>query len=98
MLDERIYHPQHPAGWGKHIAFNSTYPADVAMGGFCYASSLTEVPCSGGPGDVGYLEQLDVFLDALIQQGVNKKGDGIIRLPEAEAIFHLDVRGYNMQD
>jgi hypothetical protein len=39
-----------------------------------------------------------VFLDALIQQGVDKKGDGIIRRPEAEAIVHLDVRGYNMQD
>ena len=54
VLDEQVYHPQHPAGWGKHIAFNSTYPADVAMGGFCYASSLTEVPCSGGANDVGY--------------------------------------------
>jgi hypothetical protein len=54
VLDEQIYHPQHPAGWGKHIAFNSSYPADVAMGGFCYASSLTEVPCSGGANDVGY--------------------------------------------
>ena len=54
VLNEQIYHPQHPAGWGKHIGFNSTYPADVAMGGFCYASSLNEVPCSGGPGDVGY--------------------------------------------
>jgi len=54
VLNEQIYHPQHPAGWGKHIAFNSTYPDDVAMGGFCYASSLTEVPCSGGAFDVGY--------------------------------------------
>jgi hypothetical protein len=54
VLDEQIYHPQHPAGWGKHIGFYSTYPADVDMGGFCYASSLNEVPCSGGPGDVGY--------------------------------------------
>jgi len=54
VLDERLYHPQHPAGWGKRIGVNSTYPLDVAMGGFCYASSLTEAPCSGGPGDVGY--------------------------------------------
>lgn len=54
VLDERIYHPQHPAGWGKRIGMESTYPADVAAGGFCYASSIDEVPCSGGPGDVGY--------------------------------------------
>jgi hypothetical protein len=55
VLDERIYHPQHPAGWGKRIGVTSTYPADVTMGGFNYASSLTEVACStGGPPDVGY--------------------------------------------
>jgi hypothetical protein len=53
-LNERIYHPQHPAGWGKRIGMESSYPEDVAMGGFCYASSLNEVACSGGPGDVGY--------------------------------------------
>ena len=29
-------------------------PDFICEGGFCYASSLTEVPCSGGPGDVGY--------------------------------------------
>jgi hypothetical protein len=55
VLDERIYHPQHPAGWGKQIGVFSTYPADVTMGGFNYASSLTETACStGGPPDVGY--------------------------------------------
>lgn len=54
VLDERIYMPQHPAGWGKHIAVNSTYPDDVALGGFTYATSLSEQACSGGPGDVGY--------------------------------------------
>jgi len=54
VLDERIYHPQHPAGWGKRIGVFSTYPDDVTMGGFNYASSLSETPCSGGPGDVGY--------------------------------------------
>ncbi len=54
VLDERVYHPQHPAGWGKRIGVFSTYPADVAMGGYNYASSLDEVPCSGGPGDIGY--------------------------------------------
>lgn len=54
VLNERIYHPQHPAGWGKRIGVESSYPADVAMGGYCYASSVSENPCSGGPGDVGY--------------------------------------------
>ncbi len=52
VLDERIYMPQHPAGWGKRIAMESTYPADVD--GFPHASSLTEVTCSGGPPEVGY--------------------------------------------
>lgn len=54
VLDERIYIPQHPAGWGKHIAMESTYADDVALGGFNYATSLNETPCSGGPGDLGY--------------------------------------------
>jgi len=54
VLGERVYHPQHPAGWGKRIGVVSTYPEDVAAGGYNYASSLNEVPCSGGPGDVGY--------------------------------------------
>lgn len=55
VLDERVYHPQHPAGWGKRIGVFSTYPADVTMGGFNYATSLTEPACStGGPPDVGY--------------------------------------------
>ncbi|MEN8164128.1 MAG: trypsin-like peptidase domain-containing protein [Acidobacteriota bacterium] len=54
-LGERVYHPQHPAGWGKRIVMNSTYPDDVAMGGFCYASSLTEAPCTGAASlEVGY--------------------------------------------
>ncbi len=54
VLDERIYIPQHPQGWGKHIAVNSTYPDDVSLGGFTYATSLNEIACFGGPGDVGY--------------------------------------------
>ncbi len=52
ILDEQLYIPQHPAGWGKRIAFESTYPADTT--GFGVVASLTETACSGGPGDVGY--------------------------------------------
>lgn len=54
VLDERIYIVQHPAGWGKRFAMVSSYPDDVTAGGFTYASSLTETPCSGGTADVGY--------------------------------------------
>ncbi len=55
VLNERIYVVQHPAGWGKRFAMVSTYPSDVAAGGKCYASSLTETPCAGsGYNDVGY--------------------------------------------
>lgn len=54
VLHERVYHPQHPAGWGKRFAMESTYPEDVALGGKCYVVSLSEVPCSGGAYDVGY--------------------------------------------
>lgn len=54
VLDEQIYVVQHPAGWGKRVAWESTYPDDVTLGGMNYATGLGEVPCSGGPGDVGY--------------------------------------------
>jgi hypothetical protein len=54
VLNERIYHPQHPAGWGKRFGMESSYVEDVNLGGYCYATSLDEVPCSGGPGDIGY--------------------------------------------
>ena len=52
VLNERIYLPQHPAGWGKRIALASTYPGDP--NGFPQVASTNEFPCSGGPGDVGY--------------------------------------------
>lgn len=52
VLDERIYIVQHPAGWGKRFAMESSYPDDVD--GFAHVNSITEVACSGGPGDVGY--------------------------------------------
>ena len=54
VLNERIYHPQHPAGWGKRFGMESSYIEDVNLGGYCYATGLNEPPCSGGPGDVGY--------------------------------------------
>ena len=54
VLDERIYIVQHPAGWGKRFAMVSSYPDDVTLGGFTYATSLTETACSGGANDVGY--------------------------------------------
>jgi len=52
VLGERIYLPQHPAGWGKRIGVFSTYPEDVSLGGYCYVTSLDEPPCSGDVGDV----------------------------------------------
>jgi len=52
VVDERIYVPQHPAGWGKRIALESTYPDDVT--GFPHVVSVADAPCYGGPGDVAY--------------------------------------------
>jgi hypothetical protein len=52
VLDERIYIPQHPAGWGKRIAVSSDHSSDQS--GFCEVFSLNRPPCSGGPGDIGY--------------------------------------------
>jgi len=52
VLDERIYLPQHPDGWGKRIAVFSTHSTDQS--GFCEIFSTNEPPCSGGPGDIGY--------------------------------------------
>ncbi len=54
-LDERIYIIHHPAGWGKHLSVQSTYPLEPNPP-FASAVSLTETACSGAPatGDVGY--------------------------------------------
>ncbi|MCE9667204.1 serine protease [Myxococcus stipitatus] len=53
VVDERIYVPQHPAGYGKKIAMRSTASADAS--GFAEVYSLTEPSCqTGGPNDVGY--------------------------------------------
>ena len=55
VVGERLYIPQHPAGWGKRIAMESTYPEEPP-GGFATVASITEAGCSGGgaPDDVGY--------------------------------------------
>jgi len=51
-VDERIYIPQHPAGWGRRIAIFSDNGNDGS--GFCEVQTLNAPPCTGGPGDVGY--------------------------------------------
>lgn len=51
-LEERIYAPQHPAGWGKRLAVESTYPENPS--GFCELDSLFESGCTGPIPDVGY--------------------------------------------
>ncbi|NPC87098.1 trypsin-like peptidase domain-containing protein, partial [Pyxidicoccus fallax] len=53
VVDERIFIPQHPAGYGKKIAVTSTDTRDQS--GFAEVYSLNEPSCqSGGPNDVGY--------------------------------------------
>ena len=47
-LGERIYLPQHPAAWGKKIALRAG-SANATV------TSVNESPCSGGPGDIGYM-------------------------------------------
>jgi len=51
VLDERIYIPQHPAGWGKRVALESSYPGE---GGLATVVSLSEPGCSGPQQEVGY--------------------------------------------
>lgn len=52
VVGENLYIPQHPAGWGKRIAYESTYPGDPS--GFGTVVSVSEPACSGGTADVGY--------------------------------------------
>jgi lysyl endopeptidase len=53
VVNERIFIPQHPAGYGKKIAVRSTDANDQS--GFAEVYSLNEAACqSGGPNDVGY--------------------------------------------
>ena len=52
VLNERVYIPQHPKGWGKRI----TLLSDVDPGGFSVINSLSEPRCQGTGGgyDIGY--------------------------------------------
>lgn len=50
--NEQIYIPQHPGGWGKRIALESTNPNDT--GGVARIFSLNEPSCSGTGNDIGY--------------------------------------------
>ncbi len=53
VVDERIFIPQHPAGYGKKIAVRSTDSRDQS--GFAEVYSLNEPACqTSGPNDVGY--------------------------------------------
>ncbi|MEM9595141.1 MAG: trypsin-like peptidase domain-containing protein [Acidobacteriota bacterium] len=52
VLGERIYIPQHPAGWGKRIAVESSHTQDS---GFARVSSLNEAGCqAAGVQETGY--------------------------------------------
>jgi hypothetical protein len=52
VIGERLYIPQHPAGWGKKIALYSTHPSDP---GHPIVVSKSYGGCSGRPGpDMGY--------------------------------------------
>jgi hypothetical protein len=52
LVNERIYIPQHPSGWGKRIAVNSTHSSDGS--GKCEVYNLNAPACTGGSADVGY--------------------------------------------
>ncbi|MEM8934490.1 MAG: serine protease, partial [Acidobacteriota bacterium] len=51
VVGERLYIPQHPAGWGKRIALESSHPTD---GGFATVASVNAPGCGGTGPDVGY--------------------------------------------
>ncbi len=54
VVGEQMYIMHHPAGWGKHFSFRSTYPLEPNPP-FASVISITESACSaGGPPDVGY--------------------------------------------
>ena len=50
IVNENIYIPQHPSGRAKEFGIVSTHNNDV---GLCRMNSITEVGCTGGPGDYG---------------------------------------------
>ncbi|MEM7351819.1 MAG: trypsin-like peptidase domain-containing protein [Acidobacteriota bacterium] len=55
VVGERMYIVHHPAGWGKHLSVQSSYPLEPNPP-FASVISVDEVACSGAPpeGDVGY--------------------------------------------
>ncbi len=53
VMGEQIYIPQHPAGWGKHLAIDSSHPMNPSGKG--EVDSLSEPVCQGGSQqEVGY--------------------------------------------
>jgi len=50
VVGERLYIAQHPAGWGKRLAMESSYPGDPD--GLARVYSIDEAACSGGASDV----------------------------------------------
>jgi hypothetical protein len=53
VVNEKVYIPQHPAGFGKRIALNSTDSNDQS--GFAEVASLSQNSCTGdGDVDIGY--------------------------------------------
>jgi len=57
VLDERLYIVQHPAGWGKMLAMESSYPAlPDDVDGLAHVVSVTENACTGATtyDDIGY--------------------------------------------
>lgn len=52
-LGERIYVPNHPQGWGKRIASDSSDPGNPS--GFCEIDGISEPACIGGTApEIGY--------------------------------------------
>lgn len=52
IVNEKIYIPQHPSGWAKRIAYNSSHPNDTD--GFARVQTITAPRCGGVGSDVGY--------------------------------------------
>ncbi|MBN2522294.1 MAG: trypsin-like peptidase domain-containing protein [Bacteroidales bacterium] len=52
VLNEQIYIPQHPAAWGKRIAYYSDYANDAQ--GLAHVQTITAPRCGGTGVDVGY--------------------------------------------
>lgn len=48
-VGEQIYMPQHPGAGGKQLAVNSDINGPKGM-----VYTIDEMPCTGGPGDIGY--------------------------------------------